>query len=152
MNRSFKWNTRFHILIVNAGRKLLIYFDFQFDLNILYGWNLGPLRAGGCVCCIHWASDSAWFNSRSQHWHFKSEDFMRPCPLLFVYSAGQCVDRGSARGQQRSGKYPAVWRSHWPMLMMGERFVMNSRGTSGTDHQHVLAQPFIGVFINLKNG
>lgn len=27
------------------------------------------------------------------------------------------------------------------MLMMGERFIMNSRGTSGTDHQHVLAQP-----------
>lgn len=25
--------------------------------------------------------------------------------------------------------------------MMGERFIMNSRGTSGTDHQHVLAQP-----------
>lgn len=99
------------------------------------------LRAGGCVCCIHWASDSAWFNSRSQHWHFKSEDFMRPCPLLFVYSAGQCVDRGSVRGQQRSGNTPAVWRSHWPMLMMGERFIMNSWGTSGTDHQHVLAQP-----------
>lgn len=32
---------------------------------------------------------------------------MRPCPLLFVYSAGQCVDRGLARGQQRSGKYPS---------------------------------------------
>lgn len=66
---------------------------------------------------------------------------MRPCPLLFVYSAGQCVDRGSVRGQQRSGKYPSCLEIPLTSADDGERFIMNSRGTSGTDHQHVLAQP-----------
>lgn len=116
---------------------MLIYFD----LNILFGQIIGPLRAGGWVFWIHWASNSARFNSWSQHWHFKSKEFMPPCLTLFVYSAGQCVDRGQSGVISGQVNTPAVWRSHWPVLMMGERFIMNSRGTSGTNHQHSLAQP-----------
>lgn len=74
------------------------------------------------------------------------------CLLLFVYSVGQCVDRGLVRGQQWLGKYFSCLEILLISVDDGGEIYNEQQGDFRDRLLVRVGLIFIEVFINLKNG